>query len=584
MADSKDKRELELRSSAVTLSDMEMFIFPELLYALVLANIMSPRVWKWRDDEWFSGADRMKPYRRITRLKQFVMDHYMFNLDLDTWGLTTKEREMARFSDFVDIEMLKQSNALFGYEGDKYYFDIDIRTHFGLDKYEGEVIPYWKTETVEAMDAFKYRPSYSNGAGECVSLSTLYAAALFLVAGIPLKDIYLMATPLHSQNFIDLDGGILTNNRRLVTKNMWFNGTALSAQARRALENERVTIVSHESGVVHTTYGDATINSDVYEGFSGKLRNYLKAQFTPELFGTFLRQAHGLQKCFQVRWMRHGIPRYMAAERLFAYEQESPYRVTGNTRKKLFEEVDTEELMHGPIHGRQVLNDLEDYIKEHQIDLDNDGDVSKFKAQFSSGCLLRAEVMEALMKFLHVKPHLPDASEKQFAEGPQSLGINAEMTREEIVDRLDSIRGTNRMAELAFYAWRDLSRIDPEPFVKAGIERNPVAASELRDSSDDEAAAAVRGLADKSIYDGPHRLAQPDEVWNFKRGDGTEKALLLANILYAKDSERSLKIEISVGRAVLRGKGVEYEFAASKSFGDQEWLIENMGTPFSGGR
>ena len=33
-------RELELRSSAVTLSDMEMFIFPELMYSLVLANIM----------------------------------------------------------------------------------------------------------------------------------------------------------------------------------------------------------------------------------------------------------------------------------------------------------------------------------------------------------------------------------------------------------------------------------------------------------------------------------------------------------------------------------------------------------------
>jgi len=77
---------------------------------------------------------------------------------------------------------LAQSNALFGYEGDKYYFDIDIRTHFGLDKYEGDVIPYWKTETVEAMDAFRYKPTYVSGAGECVSLATLYAAALFIVA------------------------------------------------------------------------------------------------------------------------------------------------------------------------------------------------------------------------------------------------------------------------------------------------------------------------------------------------------------------------------------------------------------------
>ena len=165
-------RELERKSSAVTLSDMEVFIFPELIYSLVLANLMSPRLWQWREDPWFAGLDTMKPSRRIARVKQYLMDHYAFNLDLDTWGLTTKERELGRFRAFIDPDMLAQSNALFGYEGDKYYFDIDIRTHFGLDKYEGNVIPYWKTETVEAMDAFRHRPNFAHGAGECVSLAS----------------------------------------------------------------------------------------------------------------------------------------------------------------------------------------------------------------------------------------------------------------------------------------------------------------------------------------------------------------------------------------------------------------------------
>ena len=128
-----------MRSCAVTLSDMELFIFPELLYALVLANIMSPRVWELRKDDWFSGLERMKPYRRITRLKQFIMDHYVFNLDLDTWGLTTKEKETARFSSFIDTDTLARSNALFGYEGDKYYFDIDIRTGEAADRRAAQV-------------------------------------------------------------------------------------------------------------------------------------------------------------------------------------------------------------------------------------------------------------------------------------------------------------------------------------------------------------------------------------------------------------------------------------------------------------
>ena len=123
-------RDLEKKSSAVSLSDMEVFIFPDLMYSLMLANLMSPVIWRWRDDPWFDGIKRRGMMARINRLKQYIMDHYAFNLDLETWGLTTKERELERFADFVDTGMLAQSNALFGYEGDKYYFDIDIRTHF----------------------------------------------------------------------------------------------------------------------------------------------------------------------------------------------------------------------------------------------------------------------------------------------------------------------------------------------------------------------------------------------------------------------------------------------------------------------
>jgi hypothetical protein len=97
---------------------------------------------------------------------------------------------------------LAQSNALFGYEGDKYYFDLDIRTHFGLDKYEETSSLTGKRKPSKQWMPFP-QARIRHGAGECVSLAALYAAAMFVVAGIPLDDIFLMATPLHSQNFID---------------------------------------------------------------------------------------------------------------------------------------------------------------------------------------------------------------------------------------------------------------------------------------------------------------------------------------------------------------------------------------------
>ena len=275
MNQQSDPNNLEIRSAATTLSDMEIFVFPELMFALVLANILSPRLWAWRELDWFKDIRQMRPKKRLQRLRQHIMDNYTFNLDLDTWGLTTRPRELERFAPFLSPEEISSSNALFGYHGDAYYYDIDIRRHFGLDKYTTDTIPYWKTETIEAMDAFRHKSGHEVGAGECVSLAGLYAAAAFVVCGLPLESIYLMATPLHSQNFIDADTGILTNNRRLVTRAMWANGTVISQQARRALEHERVTIVSHATGYIHLLYPQATISPDVYAHFSERLRSFL---------------------------------------------------------------------------------------------------------------------------------------------------------------------------------------------------------------------------------------------------------------------------------------------------------------------
>ena len=86
--------------------------FPELLYAGFLANIMSPLIWKWRYLSWFKDIDKLNEMQKINRIKQFIIDNYNFNLDLETWGLTDKKTETARFKSFVDMDTLKQSNAL----------------------------------------------------------------------------------------------------------------------------------------------------------------------------------------------------------------------------------------------------------------------------------------------------------------------------------------------------------------------------------------------------------------------------------------------------------------------------------------
>lgn len=451
---------LEEKSSACTLSDMEIFVFPELMFSLVLAEILSPRIWAWRDLEWFAGIREMRPKRRLQRLRQHIMDNYVFNLDLETWGLTRQQTELKRFSPFLSPDQIASSNALFGYQGDVYYYDIDIRRHFGLDKYSGDTIPYWKTETVEAMDAFRRREGYSTGAGECVSLAALYAASAFVVCGIPLESIYLMATPLHSQNFVDIDTGILTNNRRLVTKAMWANGTVVSHQARRALEHERVTIVSHATGYIHLLYPEATISPEVYGGFSRKLRSYL-------------------------------VP------------------------------------PPGAPDGRIV------------------------------------------------EPRLPDPARVRFVREDEPLELDVSMDYAEISDRLEALRPTNRAAALAPYAAHELGKTEASPFVKAALERSPVSRAALAALPFEEARRRIDALGGESIYDGPSRTAQPDEVWNFGAGDGLEKCLLLANV-----SGAGGEIRVEGGEAALleNGRAVA-SWPTSKRPKETSWKLDGFARP-----
>lgn len=542
------------------------------MFSLVLANIMSPRIWKWRDDEWFKGVENMKPYRRIQRLKQFIMDNYAFNLDLETWGMTTKQAEIERFRDFIDVEDLRRSNALFGYEGDKYYFDIDIRTHFGLDKYKDDVIPYWKTETVEAMDAFRVRDNFTSGAGECVSLAALYAAALFVVAGIPLSDIYLMATPLHSQNFVDLDEGILTNNRRLVTKNMWFNGTAISAQARRALENEQVTVVAHETGHIHVLYNEATISVNDYNRFSEKLKKYLEVELNDDTLGNFLRQSADIQKCFQIRWKQQGRECFIAADRVFAYERSCPYLLTDQTRARLMDEIDAEEFQCSPYADKIILNDLENFVRERNIDFNSEKDINDLRERFASDCLNAIVAIESMIKFCKVLPRLPDIAGKKLVESP-ALGLTGDMDREQVIERLTGIRKDSTVVDLAFHAYRDLRITGHAPFLKAALERNPVSVAALEDSGDEDVIKRLEEMPGDSIYDGDGRLAQPDEVWNFGRGDGLERALLLANVLRRRHADDDIVIKHGNGRVSLQWHGKNIVFDTSKNIAPGEWIV-----------
>jgi hypothetical protein len=555
-----DVKDLEKYSSAITLSDMEMFIYPELVYSLVLANIMSPILWKWREEDSFAKLQGKSSYRRLMRLRQYIMDEFDFNLDLETWGLTRQEVEIERFKHVLSAEQIAASNALFGYTGDKYYFDVDIRKHFGLDKYSNEVIPYWKTETIEAMYAFRHKPGYTRAAGECVSLATLYAAAAFIVCGVPLEDIFLLLTPLHSQNFIDMQDGILTNNRRLVTKTMWFNGTEISDKAQRALRHERVTVVTHNTGYVHCLYDEATIDPKTYARFSTRLREYLCTVLDLTGFASFLRCHSKYQKYFQLCRNCHGHAEFLKAETLYAYEHGSPYKIGDASHDKLMEEVSDEDFLPREIPGRVRCDQFCEFLQRDKPDVRTEQGRAALRRFLEPTVPQVEELVEQLVGFLHIEPKLPPEPRRFRPADPIRLSV--EQSREEIIDSLRARRATDPTVDLAFYAYRDMASCDWRPFVKAAVERSPVSLEMVKDMPVERVYDLLQDMPSESIYDG-RRLAQPDELANYRRGDGLEKAFFLANVLRHRNPEQSLALVAGDGTAVLHGAGT-FRFASTK--------------------
>lgn len=563
ITDFSNKRILEKYSSAFTLSDMEIFIFPDLFYPLILANIMSPILWSWRDDPWFKDIEKKSFNNKANRIKQYIIQNYIFNLDLSTWGLTSKSAEISRFSDFFDMEMLKQSNALFGYEGDKYYFDIDIRKHFGLDKYDSDIIPYWKTETIEAMTAFRFKEDFTSGAGECVSLSALYAAAMFVVGKVPLERIFLIATPLHSQNFIIEKEGLITNNRRIVTKNMWYNGTSLSEKARRAIENEKVTVVSHISGYIHTLYNDATIDKNEYEHFSTSLKEYLTTDLTNIVFINFLRFKSRYKTLFQYRCESSGKQRYISLEKMFEYEHTSRFNISSDKRSSLIKEIEGDEFHLSPIQDMIILNDIE-LILDSNIGKPLERVEDEFiRLSPTSSREIIHEMFRDIKDFIIINPKIPDIKKNYLRIN--NLKLSAEDTREEIIDQITCNSTESELSILTLYVYRQMDKINWLPFIKAAIERNPVCYNDLNKKNTSEVYDILSNFPDESIYNGK-RLALPDEVWNFRRGDGIEKALLLAGYILQMNNSANILIRISNMKVLLTTSDETFRFTSYKKF------------------
>ena len=95
----------------------------------------------------------------------------------------------------------------------------------------------------------------------------------------------------------------------------------------------------------------------------------------------------------------------------------------------------------------------------------------------------------------------------------------------------------------------------------AAFDRNPVSIEYFREMELPEVFRQLKSWPNESIYDGT-RLALPDEVVNYQRGDGIEKALTLVNVAKARRIE--VLLERHSDTILIRHGKVRFDFTTVK--------------------
>jgi len=278
---------LEKLSAAVSLTVLEIDFYPnELIPAFLLANLMSPALWAWRDEKKAGSDDGIlySPKNRLNQIQRFFHRYTFTNIagepGGDPWGLLNFAEEEKRFgSEFVQ-KIRAEYDATF-----RKLLAENPESQFGQiineDYYREGFFPRLKNETLEVMNAFTLVNEEGKRSGKCIGLGMLWAAALVVWGRFPLDRIIITGNRAHMFVFLDDEDGHLLNNTK------WFSNTRINNQSELsefvrvvASSTETTFFYNPELGMCHCTTRTSQIPqqqiTDIYASIGGFVSNRLK--------------------------------------------------------------------------------------------------------------------------------------------------------------------------------------------------------------------------------------------------------------------------------------------------------------------
>ncbi len=250
----------------------------------LLANMMSPLLWKWRDERPMHASDgTLRGANRRLKDLQRQFHWYTFTNDMskpggDYWGLLHFDEEAERLGqEFIETIRRDYDETL------RYLLELDPESQFGQiveqDFYKNGYFPRLKNETIEGMNAYQRICPMGKGSGKCVALAMLWASSLAVCARFPLDKIIIVANKAHLFVFLDDEETFsLFNNAKWYNSTRIRNGSELAEQARTvATGSDVMFFYIPGKGMCDIYHGISHVERETVERISAKCSEFLGA-------------------------------------------------------------------------------------------------------------------------------------------------------------------------------------------------------------------------------------------------------------------------------------------------------------------
>ncbi|MDZ4722467.1 MAG: hypothetical protein SGI97_00930 [candidate division Zixibacteria bacterium] len=239
----------ENRSRAVTLTVLELEKDRDILIpSYLLANLMSPSLWRWREarSAFSIDGELLGVRRRLKELERHFHKYTFTNFPdepaRDPWGLLQFSDESSRLGDdYISRAKQEYDTTL------KMLYEENPQSQFGQivtqDYYRAGFFPRLRNEIIEVMDAYAHISADKKGSGKCAALAFLWAAALIVWGRFTPDKITIIGNRSHVFVFLDEDDGHLFNNTKWFSRTRIQNASDISEFVKMVSTNTETTFL-----------------------------------------------------------------------------------------------------------------------------------------------------------------------------------------------------------------------------------------------------------------------------------------------------------------------------------------------------